>query len=457
MVKKRVWGLGIAALLLAAALLWAAADPERGPMLMGAGVLGASVSLWICGTFPMSVTTLLMIAALGWMGILSFQSAMAQISTSTSLFILASSGLTVAVQGSGLTRRATHALTRRFGANSRRLLFGLGMLITVSSAFMSSLATCAMYTALLMELLNSGGAAESPRFRRDVYLMIPACAGIGGFMSPAGTPANVLLLDLLASHGIKVSFLQWCAVGMPVGLGASALFLAALLLILPPERISLRSSDAREPLSRRDRTLGCILLLVICGWLTCGWLPHMDVTMVALLGMGLMFLPGVDILDWKKLTARTDWDLVIMMGTVSVLMGGIASTGLLSRVADFGLRALAGLPPYVFLALLSVALFLLRTCIPTTTAAVALLSPLLMEIAAARGMPVMTPVMLLAFWTAAALILVYTEPIYLMTFRGGQAYRATDLARVGAPVSLALAFLLAAALPPLVRAVFGVG
>ena len=159
MVKKRVWGLGIAALLLAAALLWAAADPERGPMLMGAGVLGASVSLWICSTFPMSVTTLLMIAALGWMGILSFQSAMAQISTSTSLFILASSGLTVAVQGSGLTRRATHALTRRFGANSRRLLFGLGMLITVSSAFMSSLATCAMYTALLTELLNSDGAA----------------------------------------------------------------------------------------------------------------------------------------------------------------------------------------------------------------------------------------------------------------------------------------------------------
>ena len=453
--RKRFTGAVAAAVFLLLALIWSQADPARHHLLLGAGILAASVSLWICGTLPMSVTTLLMIALLALTKIVSFRDAIAQFSVSTSLFILASACLTAAIRGSALPQRMTGALMRRFAGREKALVFCLGILITLCSAFMSSLATCAMFAALMREFMEQAGLPQHSRFRRDVMLLIPACAGIGGFMSPAGTPANILLLELLAAQGARLSFLQWCAIGFPLGLGASALFLGLLLLLSPPEEIALRPDSGRQPFTARDRKVAVITAAVIGGWFLSGWLPGLDVTIVGLLGMIAIFSPGIDLLSWRQFEAETDWDLVIMMGTVSVLMSGIASTGLLSRAAALLVSALSGLSGFAFLAALSVILFLLRTCIPTTTAVPALIGPLLLEISAARGISAVPLLMLLAFWTAAALILVYTEPIYLITFHGGKAYSARDLARVGIPVSLLMALVLAAGMPPLVQLVLG--
>ena len=450
MQKKRLLGLMLTLAVLITACLFSRAAGDSGKLFWALGVLISSVILWTCGTFPMSVTTLFMISLLALSGILSFHDAMAQISTSTSLFILGSSALTAAVRDSALLGWITDALLRRFLHKEKRLLFLLGITVTVSSAFMSSLATCAIYAALLAEFLQRTGLPDRSRLQRDVMLMIPACAGIGGFMSPVGTPANILLMDYLSGQGIQITFAQWCLIGFPTGLTASVIFLAFLMLLSPPEKIQGTPVSVRPVLARRDHKLLWVLCAEIIGWMLSSWIPGIDVTMIALLGMVLMFLPGMDLLQWKRFTAQTDWDLVIMMGSVSVLMYGIASTGLLAEIASGFTGLLSGLSGFAFFAVLSVLLFLLRTCIPTTTAVVALLGPLLIQISDSMSIPAAVPLMLLGFWTASALIIVYTEPIYLITYQDGKNYQAADLLRIGIPASFALAVLLALLLPWLV-------
>jgi sodium-dependent dicarboxylate transporter 2/3/5 len=67
-------------------------------------------------------------------------------------------------------------------------------------------------------------------------IAIPACAGIGGFLTPAGTPSNILILDILKNNNIVVTFWEWCLIGFPIGIFTSFLFLIILVTLFNPNK-----------------------------------------------------------------------------------------------------------------------------------------------------------------------------------------------------------------------------
>lgn len=252
-------------------------------------------------------------------------------------------------------------------------------------------------------------------------------------MSPAGTPANILLIDLLADYNITITFGQWCIIGFPIGLIAVGLFSISLILLFPPESLDKSEPNHFKPasaMSPSDTKTIIIVSAVIILWFASGWIKTLNTTMIAIIGLSIMFLPGIALLDWDKFSNGVNWDLVLTMGTVSVLMTGISKTGIMNQISAAVLGGIGDMPLLLSMFCVSLTICIIRAFVPTTTAVVALLVPMLIEISSATGFSMLNLLFILGFWTAAALLLVYTEPIYLITFEN-RYYRGIDLLKVG--------------------------
>lgn len=426
-------------------------------LLEGACLLLAALALWITEALPMSITTMFMICMLAIENIMSFDEAIASMGVNTSLFIMASSGITVAVGKSNIPRLLTKAIVHSTNGNAKKMIFGLSFCISICSAFMSSLATCALFYGIILPMLQDNGYKPGQsNLGKCLMIAIPACAGIGGFMSPAGTPANILLMDILKNNNLTISFGKWCTVGFPIGLLAVGIFTVFLVFFIPPEPFSSRSElfpTIHDAFGRSDLLTVIIVSATIILWFLSGWIDGLNTTMIAVIGLFIMFLPGVNLLSWGDFSNGVNWDLVLTMGTVNVLMTGIAKTGLMNSISTAIMHQVSSISLIFALAFLSGAICLIRSFVPTTTAVVALLAPMLIEMSSSLNASIESLLFMLAFWTASALLVVYTEPIYLITYGSGY-YHGGDLLKVGMVPCLLLSILTAILIPQMVGIIF---
>ncbi len=426
--------------------------PNTGGMMRAAGVLACALILWITECVPISVSSLLLLAILPFLGLMDIRGILSNFGTNTALFIMASGALTAALAEGEIPSRITARVFSMGGERPAVLVLCMGIAVAVFSAFVSSLATCALFSALTASALSEAGIEKGrSNLGRDLMMVIPACAGIGGFMSPAGTPANILVMDLLAERGTSVSFLQWCAVGFPIGLIASVLFVLSVLILFPPETVRLPAGLwERAPIRARDRKALCIMIAVVLCWMAGSFVPSVNTTLIALIGMGILFLPGIDLMDMHSFSRGVNWDLVLAMGTVSVLMTAISDTGLMKMISGAAFRGFSSMPTWLLPMMLSLCICAMRAFIPTTTAVIALFAPMLLALPVGAGLSDGQLMLMLSFWAASALLLVYTEPIYLISYKSGY-FSAGDLLRAGAMPSLLMAAAVSAMIGVLIR------
>ena len=180
------------------------------------------------------------------------------------------------------------------------------------------------------------------------------------------------------------------------------------------------------------------MLLVILGWLLSGFVPALNITLIAIIGLIIFFLPSIDILSFGEFSSGVNWNLVFTMGSVSVLMIAIANTGLITNVTTFFTPFLTSTTIYWLLFGISVLICFIRAFVPTTTAVIALLVPMLVAISAITSVNYATLLLIASFWAATALLLIYTEPIYLISYKEGY-FKQGDLIKVGLPASIIIA------------------
>ena len=133
--QKTAW-LFAGVLMPIAAWLLSSAIPEKQKLICAAGVLAGSLILWMSDALPIAISTLLMICMLPLLGLMSFKEAISNFGINTSLFIMASSGITAALSSSQIPERVTSGVLYRFHDQPRLLLFALGIVVASFSAFM---------------------------------------------------------------------------------------------------------------------------------------------------------------------------------------------------------------------------------------------------------------------------------------------------------------------------------
>ena len=377
------------------------------------GLLITSLILWISEAVPMSIATLVLVFAMPFLGLMDYDTILSNFGLGTSLFIMASSGITVAIANSNIPNKITATVFKKTGNHPYLLVFFLGIAITIFSGFVSSLATCTLFSSLVAtSLKNAKIDPKSNNMGKVLMLVIPACSGIGGFISPAGTPANLLVMEILKANSIVVSFGQWCLIGAPISIITAIIFLVSVIVIFKPKEILILNTHLDEKFNRKDFLLVFILSVVVICWFLTSTIPVLTTTGIAIFGLGILFIPKLNILDMNKFSNGVNWDLVFTMGSVSVLMLGITQTGLITSFVNAVFSNVLHVHPLCLLMIVSLAICIIRAFVPTTTAVIALLAPVLVEIASKTSLNFLPLMFIAAYWAATALLFVHTEPIY---------------------------------------------
>ena len=190
---------------------------------------------------------------------------------------------------------------------------------------------------------------------------------------------------------------------------------------------------------QEKRILGLILIILVL-WILGTWVPAFNYVVVAVIGMAIMFLPGIKGLDYEYFVKKTNWNLAFTIGSVGVLIGALTSTGIVDHLVTPLFAPLANMNPILIMFIVGVIVVIIRAFIPTAPAIAALFAPLLLPLAGITALSVTSVMVLPAFWACTPMLL-WIEPIFLFTF-GYNYYTPGELLKWGWIPSLIMCVIL---------------
>lgn len=411
-------------------------------------VFFGAIILWIVNSLPMCVTAMMMIFLMPALGIMDLNTVFSSFGGSSFFFAIATFAMSIALEKTSVPLRICNILTKWAKGSPRKLVIGMCLACGITSAVMSNLSTCIIYLNLGLALLHANNCnPKESNLGKCLMIGLPCCAGVGGLITPAGTPGNLLIIDLLETAGVPMSFLQWCLLFAPMALICMIIGAVWLTFLFRPENIT---QEAIEALSQKlndsgklklyeKKTIAVILLMLIC-WFLGTWITVLNVTVVAVMGMALLFFPGIAVLDWDSTSKKINWNLCFTIGSVGVLISGMTTTGIMDWIVG---KLFANITSWNIVAMffiIGLVVCIIRAFIPTAPAIVALFGAPLLALTSLTGA---TPTALLAipaFWACAPMLL-WIEPIYLFSY-GYEYYSPLDLLKYGAVPSISMVILM---------------
>jgi len=196
---------------------------------------------------------------------------------------------------------------RSLGKKSFSVLLGHLFLTAFLSMWISNTAATVISLSLIAPILSQ--LPKNDPFQKGLPIAVAFGASIGGIGTPIGTPPNALAIGILAEHGIRVSFLQW--MGMAVPLMLIILIVASVVLwLFFPSKTEMRTL-VREPspLTKHAKAVVFGFMAMVVLWLTSP-LHKIPESLVALLGVSyFVFFELVKLEDVKQI----EWDVLFLM------------------------------------------------------------------------------------------------------------------------------------------------
>lgn len=433
-------------------LVLAAPSPE-GLSPEGKRVLAVAslmVVWWITEAVPIPVTSLLPLVLFPWFGVLKTGAAAAPYADKNIFLFLGGFLIALAMQRWNLHKRLALNLIIRVGASPTRLLAGFMIATGFISMWISNTATTMMMMPIGLAVAMQMNDPEN-RFGTPLMLGIAYSASVGGLATLVGTPPNLVLkggLEKLFPAAPEISFLQWMALGVPLGLvmGIAVFFL--LVIMYRINRFTGFAATGKQeladelkslgPLNRGEKWTLLVFSLTALAWLTRrgidfggfsipGWsalIPssHADDSTVAMTAGLLLFLLPVDrekgrfVLTWKD-TAGIPFGVLFLFGGGFCLAEGFRASGL-SAWATSRLEILSGVPPLGAVAVIALVTTFL-TELTSNTATASLLVPLLASLSTALSVHPLLLLLPATFSASCAFMLPVATPPNAVVFGSG--------------------------------------
>jgi sodium-dependent dicarboxylate transporter 2/3/5 len=441
--RLRLFGL-LAAIVIGGILLVVPA-PEglTAPAWRMAALFAVALVLWATEAIPIAVTALLVLVLQPLLGIAGLRPAFAASMSPVFFFVLAMFCISTAFSVSGLDRRFALSLLARAGADSRRVLLAFMVGTAAISSLLSDVPACAIFMAIALGLFAANDVQpRSPRFGKAVMIGIPFASLIGGVATPAGSSINILGIEFIEKFGgVRVPFLDWMAIGVPMAVLMTPLAWWVLVLCFSPEKDAIKDVEAlaREraalgPLQPAEWKLIGFLGAMLALWIASTWIKALDVTLVALCGSIAMFLPGIGMVEWKQVERGTGWDTLLMIAGVSSIGVASVDTGLARWIVERSMGGIEGWSTLGIVAAISVFTVVVHLVLPIGPVINATLIPPIALLAVESGQSPVLYALPVAF-TASCAFLLPLDPVPLLTYGRGY-YRMFDMLLPGAILSV---------------------
>ncbi len=443
---KNKWIVKLAIIILGAAVLCGLALTPTPVGLswegkMALGIFIVAIAYWVTEVMPLAISAWAMVGLIPLFGIMTAAEAWTSSINNAIIFYLCCFAFACFVGRSTLAVRMTGFILKIAGTNSSRVLLGFMIGTALISTLMDNLPLTAVMLPIAYSVLdvNNTPTGGKSGFAKCIAIGIPWAAAIGGAMTPSGCIINVLAMTLIEeAFGVHISFVQWMAFGVPLAVITIPCAWFALVKIFKPETLSehavnsgIKKAHDLEKLPRSEALGLVVMLATMVIWIASSWISAIDITVVSLIALGVMFLPGVQAITFDNFLEDSPWGMMLLMMAVNVLVGALMSTGATAWLVDTIMAPMTAWPLVVTLAVLSVLACLLHNVIPAGPACAGLIAVPFATIIASMGGSIAATCAMVGFWSAISLILPL-DGVPLLSYSSPRKYFSFgDMAKVG--------------------------
>ena len=246
----------------------------------------------------------------------------------------------------------------------------------------------------IAELFDSRPGPTASRLGRFLFTAMYQGSTVACAMYLTGQASNLLAAGLaLKLANVEVTWSSWFIAAIVPGVVSCAVVPWIVYRTVPPDITSTPQASAfardellrKGPLSRDERVALCVFATIGLLWLTSG-VHRLDVTMVAMLGMGTLLLTGT--LRWDQVTGeRNAWDVFIWYGGLLKMGELLNETGLTKVFAESVGGLFGGFPMITVLLLTLLIYFYVHYFFASITAHVLALFPPFVILLISVGVP----------------------------------------------------------------------
>ena len=331
----------IAILIVAAAALLPTPAGLSDAGKMSLALLVAGVFVWVTEPVPFAVSGFAILIAIPTLGILPLNAAegvtvWTSFVSSALFFMLASFGISAALLKTKIPTKIAYFLLKLSKGTTKGVILAFMLSTAAISLFVSDLPCCALMAGIAMSsiLKLEGAEPGTSKLGRCLMICIPYAAAIGGEALPSGSSMNIMAIGMLrATTGIEISFLDWAIICAPVAIILLFVAWVSVVMVHRPEPISQKTVDHIMDLATNgqkfdstDWKVSIITLLTFAVWISSNW-TGWDATVIALFGLALLFLPGIEALTWSEYMKGVSWNVMLLIGCVQSLAAGMKEQG----------------------------------------------------------------------------------------------------------------------------------
>lgn len=335
----------------------------------------------------------------------------------------------------GLDKRVGMLVVKIAGTKTRMIVLGLLLGTAIPTAFVGEHAIASMFVPIGIALFTlTNKSLSAPRLGRLLMMTIAVGCMIGGPMSPTGGARNAIMIGFLGNIGVDVSFVQWLAMGVFYTVVMSAIMAFVLPLLFKPETDDLSEavSILRQDLEQHGKmTPKQWLVAGVMGLVVFLWITDKTLVKQALgfsLGLGGVAISGAVLYMLLGLTSWNDYETNVSWGVIILYAGAISlgavfkNTGAAGWLADsiIALVKPLGMNSGLALAVLVVFIGAGLTNLMSAGATVAVIGPVVLDMAQSSGTNPLIVGVGLAISTSMAFWLVIGTPASSIVYSSGQ-------------------------------------
>ena len=349
------------------------------------GVIAFLVTLWTNNGLHMGVVSLLPIILFPIFGLVDSKDVVSNYSKTTIFLFVGGFLLAIATEKSELHKRLATKLLSIFPSTPRGVLLSLMVTAGVLSSILSDTTTA----LLIMPI--AGFLTTNTDFKFRLLLGVAYASLIGGIITPVGTPPNLILQDFLETNAIEaIPFATWTTMMLPLAIMMMIVASWILLYGFKEENFQLVEIDmTKKPLTFDQKKLvfilSCLALILAANPILDHFFDIMVNEKLTLLAFGLLlFLPKVDLLEWKEDFAKIPFAIIFLFGAGFSIAMAFQKTELATEIANI-LVSFNYLPPVVLMFIVGAGV-VFATELTSNTALTSIMIPIIYPFALQSGL-----------------------------------------------------------------------